>query len=129
MLQFIMSRCSCRSVKLGTTNLQHHRDVALRRSLRHQSSVTCQLSQEVCDYFILMPEATVAHAYRCVCVQGASTADSVTITYRGKTFTVAKGSRLRTAMMKNSVSPHSKNAQAINCRGIGSCGTCAVQIR
>mmetsp|Transcript_28345 Transcript_28345/g.47566 ORF Transcript_28345/g.47566 Transcript_28345/m.47566 type:complete len:429 (+) Transcript_28345:89-1375(+) len=54
--------------------------------------------------------------------------DTVTVTYRGKSFEVRKGAKLRTALLKNSVTPHNEGAVYVNCRGIGSCGTCAVEI-
>jgi ferredoxin len=47
----------------------------------------------------------------------------------GKQFSALRGSKLRTAMLLNGVSPHNGKAQLINCRGLGTCGTCAVEIR
>ena len=41
---------------------------------------------------------------------------------------VKKGTLLRTAMLRSGVSPHNEGARLINCRGIGSCGTCAVEV-
>lgn len=46
----------------------------------------------------------------------------------GNSVDVPKGTLLRTAMLKNGVSPHNDKAQIINCRGIGSCGTCAIRV-
>ena len=55
------------------------------------------------------------------------------------TFQTAKGDftctsfhneTLRTALLRNQVvSPHNGRANLINCRGLGTCGTCAVQIQ
>ncbi|KAJ8613492.1 hypothetical protein CTAYLR_002161 [Chrysophaeum taylorii] len=41
---------------------------------------------------------------------------------------VQSGELLRSALLKRGVSPHNGNAQLINCRGLGTCGTCAVEI-
>jgi ferredoxin len=41
---------------------------------------------------------------------------------------VAKGTTLRTALLRNGLSPHNSRATLINCRGLGMCGTCAVQV-
>lgn len=35
---------------------------------------------------------------------------------------------LRTALLRSGVTPHNGQAQLINCRGLGTCGTCAVEI-
>lgn len=44
-------------------------------------------------------------------------------------FTAADGDTLRTAALRSgSVSPHNSRANLINCRGLGTCGTCAVSI-
>ena len=55
------------------------------------------------------------------------------------TWTTADGSRvidgvqtgelLRTALLRRGLSPHNNNSQLINCRGLGTCGTCAVEVR
>jgi len=42
--------------------------------------------------------------------------------------TVQKGEILRTAMLKRGLSPHNGKSRLINCRGLGTCGTCAVEI-
>lgn len=41
---------------------------------------------------------------------------------------VSDGELLRSALMKRGVSPHNGNSRLINCRGLGTCGTCAVEI-
>ena len=41
---------------------------------------------------------------------------------------VRRGELVRSALLKRGVSPHNKGAQTINCRGLGTCGTCAVDI-
>lgn len=45
-----------------------------------------------------------------------------------KSFDVRKGEILRSAMLKRGVSVHNGNSRLINCRGLGTCGTCAVEI-
>lgn len=50
------------------------------------------------------------------------------ITVQGKTFHCEKGSNLRQMLLKNQIPVHNDNAKIINCRGIGTCGTCAVAI-
>ena len=40
-----------------------------------------------------------------------------------------RGATLRTAMLQAGVTPHNGRASLINCRGLGTCGTCAVEIR
>jgi len=42
---------------------------------------------------------------------------------------VQRGTTLRTALLLNGLSPHNGRAQLINCRGLGTCGTCAVEVR
>jgi len=45
------------------------------------------------------------------------------------TFDVYDGETLRTAALRrNIVSPHNGRANLINCRGLGTCGTCAIEI-
>jgi ferredoxin len=42
---------------------------------------------------------------------------------------VQSGELLRTALLRRGLSPHNNNSQLINCRGLGTCGTCAVEVR
>ena len=45
------------------------------------------------------------------------------------TFTAYEGETLRTsALRRGVVSPHNGRARLVNCRGLGTCGTCAVEI-
>lgn len=55
--------------------------------------------------------------------------DEVSISYRGTTVMAQAGTKLRTAMLRGGISPHNGKAQVINCRGLGTCGTCAVEVR
>lgn len=48
--------------------------------------------------------------------------------FKGKIIEVAKGSNLRKALMKNGLHPYNGNAKYLNCRGLGSCGTCAIEV-
>ncbi|NET47935.1 MAG: (2Fe-2S)-binding protein [Merismopedia sp. SIO2A8] len=51
-----------------------------------------------------------------------------TIFAQGKTIQCATGSNLRRVLLDHKVDLYNGQANLINCRGIGSCGTCAVQI-
>ena len=42
---------------------------------------------------------------------------------------VQRGELLRTALLRRGISPHNNNSMLINCRGLGTCGTCAVEVR
>lgn len=50
------------------------------------------------------------------------------ITAQGKTFNCDRGANLRQVLLKNKVNLYNGNAQIINCHGIGTCGTCSVEI-
>lgn len=52
----------------------------------------------------------------------------VNIQAQGKNITCDQGTNLRQVLLKNNVDIYNGNAAIINCRGIGSCGTCAVVI-
>ncbi len=52
-----------------------------------------------------------------------------TITAQGKTFECETGANLRQALMDNGVDLYSPRANYVNCMGIGTCGTCAVEIK
>lgn len=45
-----------------------------------------------------------------------------------KVIQVQKGEILRTSLLKRGASPHNGRSRLINCRGLGTCGTCAVEI-
>jgi ferredoxin len=45
-----------------------------------------------------------------------------------KSIEAKDGEVLRSALLKRGVSPHNANSRLINCRGLGTCGTCAVEI-
>ncbi|MGF1459303.1 MAG: 2Fe-2S iron-sulfur cluster-binding protein [Leptolyngbyaceae cyanobacterium] len=50
------------------------------------------------------------------------------ITAQGKNFDCEAGADLRQALLKHDVDFYNGQAQLINCRGIGTCGTCAVHV-
>lgn len=51
-----------------------------------------------------------------------------TITAQGKSFECSTGANLRRVLLDHGIDLYNGNARLINCRGIGSCGTCAVHI-
>jgi len=50
------------------------------------------------------------------------------VTAQGKTFECETGANLRRVLLANGVALYNGQAKVINCRGIGSCGTCAVEV-
>jgi len=52
-----------------------------------------------------------------------------TVTYRGRPIDVSHGTRLRTALIHAGATPHNGGSKVICCRGLGTCGTCAVAVR
>ncbi|NER29780.1 MAG: (2Fe-2S)-binding protein [Symploca sp. SIO1C4] len=50
------------------------------------------------------------------------------VTAQGKSFECEQGSNLRRVLLEHGVELYNGKAAIINCRGIGSCGTCAVMI-
>ncbi len=51
-----------------------------------------------------------------------------TITVQGKIITCDRGENLRRVLLKHNIDLYNGQSKLINCRGIGSCGTCAVEI-
>ncbi len=51
-----------------------------------------------------------------------------TITAQGKTFTCSRGENLRRVLLQHNIDLYNGQAKLINCRGIGSCGTCTLEI-
>lgn len=47
---------------------------------------------------------------------------------QGKTIECVRGANLRQILLHNDIDLYNNGAKVINCRGIGSCGTCAVQV-
>lgn len=50
------------------------------------------------------------------------------VTAAGQTFECDRGANLRRVLLDRNISLYNGNATVINCRGIGSCGTCAVRV-
>lgn len=50
------------------------------------------------------------------------------ITVQGKVIQCDVGANLRQVLIKNGVALYNDKANIINCRGIGTCGTCAVMV-
>ena len=50
------------------------------------------------------------------------------ITAQGKTINCEQGANLREVLLKNGIAVYNGNASVINCHGLGTCGTCAVEI-
>lgn len=46
-----------------------------------------------------------------------------------KVITCRKGDNLRKVLNDNGISPHNGSAEWLNCRGLGTCGTCSVHIK
>jgi ferredoxin len=51
-----------------------------------------------------------------------------TIKVQGKSINCPQGANLRKVLLENDIPIHNGNAKYINCRGIGSCGTCAIEL-
>ena len=52
-----------------------------------------------------------------------------TIKFQGQTISCEAGANLRRVLLKHKLGLYNGNSQYINCRGIGSCGTCTVEIK
>ena len=55
--------------------------------------------------------------------------DKVTISFKGRSFKAPKGSNLRKELLKNKLSPYNGSSNYLNCKGMGTCGTCAVVVK
>jgi ferredoxin len=51
-----------------------------------------------------------------------------TVTFRGEEIECETGDVLRDVLREAGLSPHNGSAGALNCRGHGTCGTCAVAV-
>jgi len=51
-----------------------------------------------------------------------------TVTYGDRTIECERGTILRDVLLDAGISPHNGSADRLNCRGHGTCGTCAVAI-
>jgi ferredoxin len=50
------------------------------------------------------------------------------IQFKNQEFDASEGEALRNVLLKNKLSPHNGAATYLNCKGLGSCGTCALEI-
>ncbi len=50
------------------------------------------------------------------------------VTFEGTELECESGALLRTVLLEAGESPHNGRSQLLNCRGFGTCGTCAVEI-
>ena len=51
-----------------------------------------------------------------------------TVYFNGRAVECEEGDVLRDVLLKAGETPHNDGAEMINCRGFGTCGTCAVKI-
>lgn len=51
-----------------------------------------------------------------------------TVRFRGREFDCDEGAVLRDALHSVGETPHNGASRSLNCRGLGSCGTCAVEV-
>jgi ferredoxin len=51
-----------------------------------------------------------------------------TVQAQGKTIECQRGENLRQVLLQNGIDLHNGGAKVINCRGLGTCGTCAVLV-
>jgi ferredoxin len=50
------------------------------------------------------------------------------VEFRDRTLDCPEGAVLRDVLLETGESPHNGRADALNCRGHGTCGTCAVEV-
>jgi len=49
--------------------------------------------------------------------------------FENKWIEVESGITLRKALLANQISPHNGSSKWLNCKGLGTCGTCAVKLQ
>ena len=80
-------------------------------------------------------QSQIIHAARTLNVQAREGERQITnqpcrVLFKQVEVPAEHGETLRTALLKSGkVTPHNGKAQIINCRGLGTCGTCAVEIK
>jgi ferredoxin len=50
------------------------------------------------------------------------------VTAQGKTFECPQGANLRQVLLQNGIELYNGATSSLNCHGLGTCGTCAVQV-
>lgn len=58
----------------------------------------------------------------------AAPAGGVRVRLRGREVLAAPGETLRSALLRRGLTPHNGRSKEVNCRGLGTCGTCAVRV-
>ncbi|HLO50013.1 MAG TPA: 2Fe-2S iron-sulfur cluster-binding protein [Kamptonema sp.] len=53
----------------------------------------------------------------------------VKVQAQGKTIECDRGANLRQVLLKNDIPVYNGKAAIVNCRGLGTCGTCAVEVK
>ena len=51
------------------------------------------------------------------------------IQFQTQVFRASEGDNLRGVLLKNKLSPHNGAAVYFNCKGFGTCGTCALEVK
>jgi len=51
------------------------------------------------------------------------------VTFQGRTVSCEPGENLREVLQRHGMSPHNHVTRVLNCHGMGTCGTCAVEVR
>lgn len=51
-----------------------------------------------------------------------------TILFSGREISCEHGANLKQVLLREGLSPYNGKARQVNCRGLGTCGTCAVEI-
>ena len=74
------------------------------------------------------PRATPRDTSRDASDSPSDSAERVAVHCRGREVSARVGAKLRSALLLGGISPHNDAAEVINCRGLGTCGTCAVEI-
>ncbi len=54
---------------------------------------------------------------------------TIHVTFQGVVMPCLMGDVLRDVLVKHGLTPHNGKTEWINCKGIGTCGTCAVRIQ
>lgn len=84
-----------------------------------------------CTCRIASSKPTNAQRATLTCTANAEPNSKVTVTFRGRRIDARPGEKIRDVLMRTdarTLTPHNGGAQIINCRGLGTCGTCAVMV-
>ena len=91
---------------------------------------TVPLGRKQCGQFSKHPSRTCMQSASDDTTIASSTGPSspmVTVTYRGREIGAKKGEKLRNILLRAGTHPHN-GGLLITCRGLGTCGTCAVSV-